>query len=278
MISIQNNDIKDQLLYIELIQNKRILKYKPINTNIPIKLSLKNNDTSLTEKIIKYNIDFKNLKYKIIITKLDNIDNVIKSKYLHKHYPYPIDEIKYIDYTPKDICIDIDSLISDYLYKIQVLLIEKILYTNTENKILLSNIITLNPYYGIITQKVINTLYKDKYKINEYFSKSEKDNIKAINNEINLKNLNNVITYKDIKNLTYEGRTYENLTQFVNSKNKSSKLMTKQRKQKIIYSAESDNYFSTKMNIHNQTKNLFGKNEWFMGPVYSYDYNYNQYS
>ncbi len=81
----------------------------------------------------------------------------------------------------------------------------------------------------------------------------------------------------DIKKFTYEGRTYEDIEQFINSKNKASKLLTDERKKKIIFSTQSRIHFEDKIEYENEQKNPFMKNEWFMGPIYSYDYNYEKY-
>ncbi len=271
-----NEEDKNNKLQIDILPIKRKSKYKPQQI-IPIKIEIKNNDTSLTEKIIKYNIDFKNLKFKVLIEKLDDLNNVIRTKFLNKFYPNPIEVTNYFDYTPKDLIIELNFLDTSFLYRIQTFLVEKFTYSNVENKILYSNKIFVNPFYGILTQKQIENLYKDKFKPKQFLSKSEKDNMKVVNTEIKLKNLNGIINSKDVKEFTYEGRTYDNLPQFLNSKYKASKLMTEKRKKKLLFSTETDIHFSTKMAIQNETKNPFLKNEWFMGPVYSYDYNYNKY-
>lgn len=90
--------------------------------------------------------------------------------------------------------------------------------------------------------------------------------------------LNNILNEDDIKKFTYEGRTYENIEQFIDSRAKASKLLTEQRKKKILFSTQSKIHFEDKIEGVNEEKNPFMKNEWFMGPIYSYDYNYNKYS
>ena len=159
----------------------------------------------------------------------------------------------------------------------QVNLTEKINSTNIENILLTSNSIIINPVFGIITQKKINQLYKDKFHPKKYLSKSEKDNLKAITNEMRLRELDNLLDKKDIKSFTYEGRTYQDMNEFVNSKYKSSKLMTEKRKKKILFSTHSDIFFNQKMELNEEKENPFLKNSWFMGPIYSYDFNYNKY-
>ena len=146
----------------------------------------------------------------------------------------------YLSYTSKDFTVDLQDLFNNYIYKVQVNLTEKINNTNIENILLTSNSIIINPVFGIITQKKINQLYKDKFHPKKYLSKSEKDNLKAITNEMRLRELDNLLDKKDIKSFTYEGRTYQDMNEFVNSKYKSSKLMTEKRKKKILFSTHSE--------------------------------------
>ena len=109
------------------------------------------------------------------------------------------------------------------------------------------------------------------------FSKSEKDNIKYVEANTKLNELNDILDTDDIKKFTHENRTYENIEQFINSKNKASKLLTEQRKKKIVFSTQSRMHFEDKIEYENEEENPFMKNEWFMGPIYSYDYNYEKY-
>ena len=53
--------------------------------------------------------------------------------------------------------------------------------------------------------------------------------------------------------------------------------MTEKRKKKVLFSTHSDMYFSHKMDTNEEKENPFMKNSWFMGPIYSYDYNYDKY-
>ena len=110
------------------------------------------------------------------------------------------------------------------------------------------------------------------------FSKSEKDNIKYVEANTKLNELNSILDIDDIKKFTHENRTYENIDQFINSKNKASKLLTEQRKKKIVFSTQSRMHFEDKIEYENEEENPFMKNEWFMGPIYSYDYNYEKYT
>ena len=257
--------------------SKKLSGLEAKNGKSNIKLSIKNKETSLTEMIIQKNIQFKNLKFKIILTQLEEISNVIKNNYLQEIYPKQQVRETYLSYTSKDFTVDLPNLFNDYIYKVQVNLTEKINSTNIENILLTSNSLIINPVFGIITQKKINQLYKDKFHPKKYLSKSEKDNLKAITNEMRLRELDNLLDKKDIKSFTYEGRTYQDMNEFVNSKYKSSKLMTEKRKKKILFSTHSDIFFNQKMELNEEKENPFLKNSWFMGPIYSYDFNYNKY-
>ena len=66
---------------------KKLSGLEAKNGKSNIKLSIKNKETSLTEMIIQKNIQFKNLKFKIILTQLEEISNVIKNNYLQEIYP-----------------------------------------------------------------------------------------------------------------------------------------------------------------------------------------------
>lgn len=134
------------------------------------------------------------------------------------------------------------------------------------------------PKKGLITEKIINQLYKERYKPKRLFSKSEKDNINNLNSKMKMEGLDTFLDEKTIKNFTYEGRTYDNIHQFVDSKYKTSKLMTDLRKKKILFSTQTSLFFDEKTKYtKNENNNPFLQNEWFMGPIYSYDYNYNKY-
>ena len=180
----------------------------------------------------------------------------------------------------------------------------KLSITNKDNflteKIISKKLSLKNLYYKTIIydygdfQKIIRNNFIPKYFLNEtlkdiekrnseifskkkIFSKSEKDNIKYIEANTKLNELNDILDMDDIKKFTHENRTYENIEQFINSKNKASKLLTEQRKKKIVFSTQSRMHFEDKIEYENDEENPFMKNEWFMGPIYSYDYNYEKY-
>jgi hypothetical protein len=164
-----------------------------------------------------------------------------------------------------------------YLYKLKVCLISKKPNSIYEKEINYSNEILFNSKVGLITEKYINTMNRQIFSKKKIFSKSEKDNIKYVEAATKLSGLDNILEDKDIKKFTYEGRTYDDIEQFINSKCKASKLLTDERKKKIIFSTQSRIHFEDKIEYFNEQKNPFMKNEWFMGPIYSYDYNYEKY-
>jgi hypothetical protein len=242
------------------------------------KISIINNDTNLTEKIIAKNIQFKNLFYSLQIIQLDLLNNIIKNNFFPSIYyvnnPIIINKL----YKPSEkFFIELPSNLNlDYIYKINVNLIEKI--NNIENIILKSNIIFFNLRIGEITEKTLNKLHKERYE-KKIYSKSEKDNIKNIKNEVLINNLDNFLDEKEIEKFTFENRYYSNIKNFVNSNYKVSKLMTENRKKKVLFRTTTENFFDNKIDLNNldnknNIKNPFLKNEWFMGPIYSYDNNY----
>ena len=242
------------------------------------KISIINNDTNLTEKIISKNIQFKNLFYSLQIIQLDLMNNIIKNNFIPSiNYiinPIIINKL----YKPVDIFyIELPSnLNTEYMYRINVNLIEKI--DNLENIILKSNTIFFNLRKGEITEKLLNKLHKERYE-KKLYSKSEKDNINNLKGELYINNLDNFLDKNDLKNFTFENRYYSNIKNFVNSNYKVSKLMTNVRKKKVLFSTTTENFFDNKIDLNNldnknNIKNPFLKNEWFMGPIYSYDNNY----
>lgn len=255
-------------------QQKKLLL---TTSQIPISLLLINNDTSLTEKIIANNIQFSNLKYKITMVQMTELSNAIKCNHLQQYYANPIEKTQFIPFSPKDLTIEVNDLNPNCIYKISAELIEQI--ASISNPLLYSNEIMITPRYGLVTQELISKLHHERYKIRKNLCKSEKDSLKYIDNEIHYNELETVLPTRDIKSLTYQGRLYDDIDQFINSNNKCSKLMTDERKKKVLYSTQSRFFFENKMdrNLIKMEDNPFMKNEWFMGPVYSYDYNYNKY-
>ena len=275
------------LIEIKLIKLARNPKEKYVSPSY--KLSIKNLDNFLSEKIIRQNIDFKDLFYKTSIYILDNLQKVIRSNFIPI---YPVNQNimqrdmflinKFVpgkqtiisELTDNEERIPFDPL---NLYKLKVSLVYKIPNSQFENQINTSNEILFNPKVGEVTQKYVDTMNRQMFSKKKIFSKSEKDNIKYVKAATALSGLDNILDEKDIKKFTHEGRTYENIEQFVNSKYKASKLLTDQRKKKIIFSTQSRIHFEDKIEYENEMKNPFMKNEWFMGPIYSYDYNYEKY-
>jgi hypothetical protein len=275
------------LIEIKLIKLARNPKEKYVSPSY--KLSIKNLDNFLSEKIIRQNMDFKDLFYKTSIYILDNLQKVIRSNFIPI---YPVNQ----NIMQRDLFLmnkfvpgkqTIITMLTDNeeripfdplnLYKLKVSLVYKIPNSQFENQINTSNEILFNPKVGEVTQKYVDTMNRQMFSKKKIFSKSEKDNIKYVKAATALSGLDNILDEKDIKKFTHEGRTYENIEQFVNSKYKASKLLTDQRKKKIIFSTQSRIHFEDKIEYENEMKNPFMKNEWFMGPIYSYDYNYEKY-
>ena len=275
------------LIEIKLIKLARNPKEKYVSPSF--KLSIKNLDNFLSEKIIRQNMDFKDLFYKTSIYILDNLQKVIRSNFI-PIYPVnqnimqrdmflmnkfvPGKQIIITELTDNEERIPFDPL---NLYKLKVSLVYKIPNSQFENQINTSNEILFNPKVGEVTRKYVDTMNREMFSKKKIFSKSEKDNIKYVKAATALSGLDNILDEKDIKKFTHEGRTYENIEQFINSKYKASKLLTDQRKKKIIFSTQSRIHFEDKIEYENEMKNPFMKNEWFMGPIYSYDYNYEKY-
>jgi hypothetical protein len=247
------------------------------------KISITNLDNFLTEKILSKNISLKNLLYKTIIYDFGDFQKIIKSNFIPN---YPVSENFFEEkYIPgqKEIIAEFSNnkkklnLNPQNLYKIKTYLVSKIPDLSYDEEINTSNDILFNPKKGVLTQKIIEKMNSEIYSKKKIFSKSEKDNIKYVSANTNLNGLNTILDKNDIKKFTHENRTYENIEQFINSKNKVSKLLTDERKKKIVFSTQSRMHFEDKIEYENEQENPFMKNEWFMGPIYSYDYNYEKY-
>ena len=273
--------MESNLINIKLIKTPRNPKEKYLFPSY--KLSITNLDNFLTEKIISKKISLKNLLYKTIIYDLGDFQKIIKSNFLPKIFlSESFLEEKYIpgkeeiitEFTKNDKKINFNS---SNLYKIKTYLISKIPNLAFDEEINKSNEILFNPKTGVITQKYIERMNNQIFSKKKIFSKSEKDNIKYVEANTKLNELNDILDTDDIKKFTHENRTYENIEQFINSKNKASKLLTEQRKKKIVFSTQSRMHFEDKIEYENEEENPFMKNEWFMGPIYSYDYNYEKY-
>ena len=273
--------METNLINIKLIKLARNPKEKYLLPSY--KLSITNLDNFLTEKIISKNISLKNLYYKTVIYDYGDLQKIIRANLIPKYFisEYFLEE-KYIpgklelitEFTNNEKKINFNY---SNLYKIKTYLISKIPNITYDEEINTSNQILFNPKKGVITEKYIERMNSEIFCKKKVFSKSEKDNIKYIEANTKLNELNNIIDIDDIKKFTHENRTYENIDQFINSKNKASKLLTDQRKKKIVFSTQSRMHFEDKIEYENEEGNPFMKNEWFMGPIYSYDYNYEKY-
>ena len=261
---------ESNLIEIKLIPKKPKEKY-----SLPIfKLSITNLDNFLSEKLIAKNIPIMTLFYKTIIEV--NEKNLIPSQkdiFLYNKY-IPGDKTIITELTNNEEKIILDQSKS---YKISVFLVSKI--DKFEEVINKSNQILFNPKIGLLNNSNNNfqSFNKKSHSLKKLFSKSEKDNIKFIKAATTVSGLENILKDDDIKRFTYEGRDFENIEQFLDSRYKVSKLLTDERKKKIIFSTQSKIHFDEKMLYENEKKNPFLKNEWFMGPIYSYDYNYEKY-
>ena len=273
--------MESNLINIKLIKAPKNPKEKYLFPSY--KLSITNLDNFLTEKIISKKISLKNLLYKTIIYDLGDFQKIIKSNFLPKFFLsesfleekyFPGKEEIITEFTKNDKKINFNS---SNLYKIKTYLISKIPNLAFDEEINKSNEILFNPKTGVITQKYIERMNNQIFSKKKIFSKSEKDNIKYVEANTKLNELNDILDTDDIKKFTHENRTYENIEQFINSKNKASKLLTEQRKKKIVFSTQSRMHFEDKIEYENEEENPFMKNEWFMGPIYSYDYNYEKY-
>ena len=273
--------METNLINIKLIKLARNPKEKYLLPSY--KLSITNLDNFLTEKIISKNISLKNLYYKTVIYDYGDLQKIIRANLIPKYFisEYFLEE-KYIpgklelitEFTNNEKKINFNY---SNLYKIKTYLISKIPNITYDEEINTSNQILFNPKKGVITEKYIERMNSEIFCKKKVFSKSEKDNIKYIEANTKLNELNNILDIDDIKKFTHENRTYENIEQFINSKNKASKLLTEQRKKKIVFSTQSRMHFEDKIEYENEEENPFMNNEWFMGPIYSYDYNYEKY-
>ena len=273
--------METNLINIKLIKLARNPKEKYLLPSY--KLSITNLDNFLTEKIISKNISLKNLYYKTVIYDYGDLQKIIRANLIPKYFisEFFLEE-KYIpgklelitEFTNNEKKINFNY---SNLYKIKTYLISKIPNITYDEEINTSNQILFNPKKGVITEKYIERMNSEIFCKKKVFSKSEKDNIKYIEANTKLNELNNILDIDDIKKFTHENRTYENIAQFINSKNKASKLLTDQRKKKIVFSTQSRMHFEDKIEYENEEENPFMKNEWFMGPIYSYDYNYEKY-
>jgi hypothetical protein len=260
-----------------MLSNKLEIKLKTYKTD-NITLCITNRDIYFTEKIIAQNIQIQNLIFKLQINNLDKIESVIKSKFIPKYVKSFNTRIEYFEFSFDDKEVIISNLNKDYLYNISIELVEKIPASQNEIPHKSSNIVHLNTKYGIITQERIIELNKSKF-AKKIICASEKDAIREVENQIGFQELDDMLTLKEIKSMTLENRNFKGIDKFINSNTKFNKKMTDERKKKVLYGTEAKIFFEEKMLKNNKKlnypdENPFMKNEWFMGPIYSYDKNY----
>lgn len=236
-------------------------------------LNIKNSDTNLTEKIIEKNITIHNLKYKINLTKIGKLYEIIKTNFIPIYVTSNQTISSLIPFQFDDLTITLDDLDQSFLYKVKVELIEQFY----GNEIIhdYSQHLFFNTTKGLITKEKIEEMNK-KLHVKKIYCQSEKDVIKNVRNEIEYQNLNEFVTNKDIKSFTLQNRNFDGINNFVNKNEKFSKLNTEDRKKKVIYGMNTKMFFEEKIKKNNikDEKNPFLKNKWFMGPIYSYDNNY----
>jgi hypothetical protein len=271
---------------------KIIIDDRKLGNGSSLPLILFNKDTNFSTRIIKENINTADLFYQINIYLLGDILEVIRSKYI----PQSRSEKYYLktrrvnfDFS-EAIALNLQDLGVKILYKIDISLIHevkdeyKFFNDLTETRtIYTSNSILFNPKYGEVTIDNLMSLHKQVFG-KKIFSKSEKETVEIVNDAVTARGLENVLSKKDVKRLTFEGRNHGDIEGFKNAKFKFSKLMSEDRQKRVIYSANAILHFEEKFlnkvrsGENGTEENPFLKNEWFMGPLYSYNSNYKQYN
>jgi hypothetical protein len=271
-------------MLVQNIQTDLHISFKKYNDSIvTMKISLK--DFNFTEKILKENLEVKNLVYCISLFELDNMESVIRSQYVPKYVRQENIKKENIEFSFEDLDVDLKGFERNYLYALKVEItggdsdINRNIDSNINRKIIKSsNLLLFSPKYGLITDEKVKKLYKEKYG-KKIICQSEQDAIKNVKNEIQLDQLEDFLSLEDIKSLTLENRYYKGIDKFINNNSKFSRKMTDSRKKKVIYGANARIFFDEKMMKNNISpkNNPFMKNEWFMGGIYSYDSNYKKY-
>ena len=238
-----------------------------------IKLKITNKDNFLSEKLLSQNISIKDVKYKVIVKDLGSVDSIIKYNFIPSYSSNS--KQLFFDYK-RELLIDLTNLDYNNSYQINACLVGK--KDNVETILGSSNDLNANTKIDL-NQFINSTKSKLKRKPN-ILADSERD-------VLNLTKANPVLTnfieQKKIKSYILNARNFDNLSTFIDNKNKASKLFTQERKDKILISNEINEFFDDKYNLNLQLKNLkskenpFMKNEWFMGPIYSYNENYKKY-
>ena len=229
-----------------------------------ILVKIVNEDNFFTEKIITFGMNLREMIYLIKVKEYGKIDEIKNLRCLPKYekmswdlsIPYKSEVEFEIEQLNPDSCYVIEAIIKNISAKYEYKSNSKPIVVNTK----------------IDIEKILNQVklpYKPKL-----LSQSEKDSLNFIS-----ENPDNLIEKKKLKNYVMNARSFSNIKNFVNSNHKSSKLMTEDRKQRILFSNKITEYFDEKHSLYfNKNKmDPFLKNEWFMGPVYSYDHNYQDY-
>jgi uncharacterized protein YfkK (UPF0435 family) len=256
-----------------------------------LQLILLNKDTKFSSRIINEDINIKDLFYQINIYLLGDINEIIKSTYIPEikkdHYHHKKRKINF-DFS-EALSINIEDLSPKILYNIDISLNEQKQHNYqffnvepTERILETSNSVYFNPKYGEFDKEKIFDIHKMIFS-RKIFSKSEKETIDVISDYSKMNGLDGILSKKDVKKLTFENRGYGNIENFKNSNYKFSKLMDEKRQKKVIYSTNTILHFEEKFlnkvtSGEEISENPFLKNEWFMGPLYSYNYNYQGYN
>ncbi len=237
-----------------------------------IKLNISNKDNFFTEKLLSKNINVCNIFYAVIIKDLGKVENIIKYKFV-PNYSKVVKTVN-LDYK-KDIIIDIDQLDPSTCYSVKVNILEK---NRAQSVVSESNDLIVN------TKMDLSDFFSGNNTISKYkpdvLANSEKDVLKI--SKAN-PDLTTFVDPKKIKSYILQARDFDNLSSFIDNGNRASKLFTNERKEKILLANEISEFFEEKYLLNVDYKNVdakknpFMKNEWFMGPIYSYNDNYQKY-
>jgi hypothetical protein len=241
-----------------------------------ITITVSNTDLYFTEYVMREKIDFKNLSFQIEFGVLDNIQTVLRTKYIPNYIKNADLKIYEKGFTFNDFEFEISDIDKKFIYKVSAKLVEKIPKIKLENTIKQSNELILNSIYGVINEEKLKLLFSKEKNKKQVFSNAEKDVMKNINNELEFQELGSFLKEDEVKRLTFENRNFKEIGKFLNSNYKCSKKMDLKRKNKILYSTNATLFYDNKVMKNNIpfTENPFLKNEWHMGPIYAYNYNY----
>ena len=245
-----------------------IIQKKTLNS---IKLKIENKDLFFSEKLIRDSVNFNDLIYKLTLKDYGPIREIIKKKEIPKEVQLNKIKIIQIDYK-MELEFTISDLDSFNCYEILIEAVDKTSnHSNNSNKqkvYATSNEIIANTKYEMT--EFFDSARNFVYKINKsILCKSEKELVDKV---INRNEIPHGLSEKEVKKFVFESRNHTNTKDFINSKYKFSKRMTEERKNKIVFSTNTEIIFNEK--FKDKDKNPFMKNEWFMGGIYAYDYNY----